>query len=254
MGSPDDDLDERLDAVSAGLGHVFQDRGLLLDALTHRSFANEKPRLAPRDNERLEFLGDAVAELAVSSMLYQRFPDAPEGELTRRRADLVCEPSLAAIAGELGLGDALRLGRGEERSGGRDKPRLLASALEACLGAVYLDGGSLVADRVARDLFAERLDRDPPGARDFKSRVQERVQADARVTPVYRVLATDGPDHARRFRVVAELDGVRLGEGEGGSKLEAEQAAARDAWSRLDGSDAPPSGPLATSEGDETGS
>jgi ribonuclease-3 len=227
-----DDLDERLDRVSAGLGHVFQDRGLLLDALTHRSYAHEKPQLAPRDNERLEFLGDAVAGLAVSTLLFHRFPEAPEGELTRRRADLVCEPSLAAIAGELGLGEALRLGRGEERSGGRTKPRLLASALEACLGAVQLDGGPQVADRVARDLFSERLDQAPPGARDFKSKLQTQVQAAGGGTPQYRVVDTDGPDHERVFRVALELDGTVIGRGEGRSKLEAEQAAAAAALDR----------------------
>ncbi len=215
------------------LGHEFADPGLLRDALTHRSFANERPHLAPNDNERLEFLGDAVAGVVASSLLFERFPQAREGELTRRRADLVCEPSLAEIARALGVGEALRLGRGEERSGGRDKPRLLASALEACLGAVYLDGGESAAMSVGRTLFEDRIERAAPGAGDFKSRVQELVQSTRGLTPRYRLLATEGPDHDRLFRVAIHVGGEVLGEGEGRSKGEAEQAAAERAWTRL---------------------
>lgn len=220
-------------SVAEALGHRFRDTARLRDALTHRSFANERPDVAPNDNERLEFLGDAVAGLVVSSLLWERFPDASEGELTRRRADVVCESALADLAGELGIGDALRLGKGEEKSGGREKPRLLASALEACLGAVFVDGGPGVAIECTRRLFADRLDEAPPGASDYKSRVQELAQASGLGTPRYQVRDTEGPDHERTFHVAILVGGETLGVGQGRSKLEAEQAAAQAALDRL---------------------
>jgi ribonuclease-3 len=222
-----------IDTIAAHLGYTFVTPSLLRDALTHRSYANEKPRLAPHDNERLEFLGDAVAALVVSTMLAERFPHAREGELTRRRADIVCETGLEAIARRLEIGAALRLGRGEERSGGRDKPRLLASALEAILAAVYLDGGADAALAVGRHLFATQINATDPGARDFKSRVQELVQARGLPAPRYRLESTEGPQHSRRFRVSIEFDGAVRGTGEGRSKVEAEQGAACDALEAL---------------------
>lgn len=225
---------ELFDEVARALGHAFSDISLLRDALTHRSYANERPKLAPHDNERLEFLGDSVVGLVVSTLLWERFPEAPEGELTRRRADLVCEAALAGIAAEIGIGAALRLGRGEERSGGRDKPRLLASALEACFAAIYLDASVDEAMRVGRVLFAGRIDRSAPGAGDFKSRVQERVQSTHGITPRYELLSSEGPDHERVFRVAVKLRDRVLGEGEGRSKGEAEQAAAEVAWRGLE--------------------
>jgi ribonuclease-3 len=227
------DDDAPFETVATALGHEFAHPDLLRDALTHRSYANERPKDARTDNERLEFLGDSVVGLVVSTMLWERFPDAPEGELTRRRADLVCEPSLAEIARAVGLGDALRLGRGEERSGGRDKPRLLASALEACFAAVYLDGSEAAAMRVGRQLFGSRIDRTTPGASDFKSRVQELVQSQRGITPRYEVLSAAGPDHERLFHVAVRIGEDTLGEGTGRSKGEAEQAAAEVAWTRL---------------------
>jgi ribonuclease III len=221
-------------AVEAGLGHVFRDIELLFDALTHSSFAHERAGLARTDNERLEFMGDAVLQWAVSAVLVERFPEATAGELTRRRADLVCEQGLAQIAQAVGVGPALRLGRGEERSGGRDKPRLLASALEACIAAVYLDAGGEVAMAVCRALFEARLEHLAPGARDFKTRVQEALQRRGQRPPSYELVAVRGPDHARMFEVAARLDGQELGRGEGRSKLEAEQAAAERALATLE--------------------
>lgn len=225
------------DAVAHALGHRFSDAQLLKEALTHRSFANEHPERAPRDNERLEFLGDAVLSLSASTLLWQRFPEASEGELTRRRADLVCEASLARIACALGIGPVLRLGRGEERSGGRSKPRLLCSALEACIAAVYLDGGSEVAVDVVRRLLEPALCAPLLGQRDGKTRVQELVQALGEGTPRYVVLASSGPDHAREFEVACISSARELGRGSGRSKLEAEQNAARAALSSLEGAD-----------------
>jgi len=221
-----DDEREKLEALAARLGYEFSDLGVLRDALTHKSLANERPRLAPRDNERLEFLGDAIVGLVASAILYERFPDAPEGELTRRRADLVCEAGLMAVAEELDLGEVLRLGKGEERSGGRGKPRLLSSAVEAIVAAVHVDGGLEAAMEVGRRLITPRLDDHRPGAKDFKSRAQEIVQGRGEPTPVYRLVSASGPDHERHFTVEICVGDEVLGRGEGRSKVEAEQAAA----------------------------
>lgn len=229
MPSEDEPVDEAVQALCRELGHSFADLGLLLDALTHRSFRNERPDLAAADNERLEFLGDAILGLVVASMLYVRFPDATEGELTRRRADLVSERGLAEAAEDIGVGAAMRLGKGEEKSGGREKPRLLASALEACIGAVYSDSGAEAAFAAARRIFEPRLDTSAPGHRDAKSRAQEWAQAHLGGTPSYRLLSTEGPDHEREFTVALELHDEQIATGVGRSKPEAEQAAALDA-------------------------
>jgi ribonuclease-3 len=228
------DTDEdALIAVQNGLGHHFADPSLLIDALTHSSFAHERAGQARGDNERLEYMGDAVLQWAVSALLLERFPAATAGELTRRRADLVCEDGLAQIARSIGVGPGLRLGKGEQRSGGRDKPRLLASAFEACMAAVFLDAGAEVAMTVCRALFEVRLERLAPGARDFKTRFQEALQSRGERPPVYELLAVSGPDHARSFQVAVRIDGQELGRGEGRSKLEAEQAAAERALQQL---------------------
>ncbi len=222
------------DALGRALGHSFRDPLLLRDALTHRSFANEHPDRAPTDNERMEFLGDAVLAMSASALLWDRFPNASEGELTRRRADLVCEAGLADIARQLGLGKMLRLGKGEDRSGGRTKPRLLCSAFEACVAAVFLDGGLEAAMAAVRALLEPRVDAPALGQRDFKTRVQELVQARGGSTPRYVVLDTSGPDHARQFHVSCVSDERELGRGLGRSKLEAEQQAARAALEALE--------------------
>jgi ribonuclease-3 len=228
------DLDEATRTVQRLLGHTFSDPHLLLDALTHRSFAHERPELSRTNNERLEYLGDAVLQWAVSTVLFERYPEASAGELTRRRADLVCEEGLAEIARELCVGPALRLGRGEERSGGRDKPRLLSSALEACVAAVHEDGGDEAARSVCVALFAPRLHDSAPGARDFKTRLQESMQRSSRGLPTYELLSTSGPDHARQFEVAVSAGGAELARGQGRSKLEAEQAAAERAIAELE--------------------
>lgn len=215
------------------LGYSFTDKGLLLDALTHRSFKNERPDVALADNERLEFLGDAVVGFMVASLLYAQFPDSDEGELTRRRADLVSEKGLCEAAHSIGVGDAMRLGKGEEKSGGRSKARLLGSALEALLGAIYLDGGADAAFEAARRIFEPRLHTSAPGHRDAKSRAQEWAQAHLGGTPSYRIVGTEGPDHDREFTVALELNEEEVATGTGRSKLAAEQAAASaalDQW------------------------
>lgn len=229
------DLADAARAVSTRLGHEFRDPACLREALTHRSYAHENPDLGVGDNERLEFVGDAIVGAAAAALLHQTFPSAREGELTRRRADLVCERSLAALARELGIGEALRLGKGEERSGGREKPRLLASALEACIAAVSMDAGLHRALEVATALLSPFADTRAPGAFDFKSKVQEVLQGRGDGTPRYEVLATEGPEHERVFTVGLYGADAELAQGTGRSKSEAEQAAAKMALRALQG-------------------
>jgi ribonuclease-3 len=232
---------DMLAKIAAALGHTFKDTDLLLDALTHSSFRNEKPASVRSDNERLEFLGDAVLQWVV----WTHFPNATAGEMTRRRADLVCEQGLARVARDIGLGDGLRLGKGEERSGGRLKPRLLSSALEAAIAAVYLDAGTDAAMRVCQSLFASAIGDESPGARDYKTRLQELLQSRGQRPPTYETADARGPAHARSYRVVLRVEDQPLGEGEGRSKLEAEQSAAQQVLHMLENAAAVPLSPNA---------
>ncbi|MBI4702037.1 MAG: ribonuclease III [Deltaproteobacteria bacterium] len=210
------------------------------EALTHPSFANERPAGEREDNQRLEFLGDAVLGLCTSELLMARFPGATEGELTVMRASLVNATALAAFARRIELGSALRLGRGARAAGEHRRPSVLADALEAVLGAAYLELGMAEARRLAAQLLEPHLAElgDAGGAaRDAKSQLQERVQGDGLPAPVYRLVGVAGPSHARRFSAVVEVDGSPLGSGEGPSKKLAEQAAARAALARLGAGD-----------------
>lgn len=214
-------------------GIVFQDAELLQRAVTHKSFA------VARDthNEKLEFLGDAVLDLALADLLMRRFPDNDEGRLSKKRASLVNEKSLAAVASRLGLGEHLRLGKSELQSQGALKPRLLASTLEALMGAVYLDQGFELTRALVFRLFEELLDHDDVTEdfrSDYKTRFQEAIQARDKVTPVYKLVSEEGPPHARRFRVRVETDGRVWSEAEGTSKKSAEQDAARAALALLE--------------------
>lgn len=224
------ELPERLEELEAGIGYRFAKRQLLEEALTHRSWVNEhRGGEGMPDNERLEFLGDAVLGLLVGKMLFARFPQSREGVLARMKASLVGEETLAMLASARGLGRHLRLGKGEERSGGRERRSLLANTYEALLAAVYLDGGIDPAGRVVERDFGPLLAATASGAtgRDFKTEFQEMVQVRFGMAPTYELVATDGPPHDRRFTVVAFAGGNRVGEGSGRSKKEAEQAAAR---------------------------
>jgi len=221
-------------ALERVLGHTFQDESLLRDALAHRSYAHEHPKLAPRHNERLEFLGDAVLGMAIAAQLYRRFPQSPEGVLTRCRAKLVCETTLADVARELELDRCLLLGHGEAKSGGRDKPRLLASVFEAILGAVFLDGGVERALALVERIFSHRLDDVAAQPMDPKSRAQELAQGRGLAAPTYRVLGSDGADHERVFRVELMIGDDGLAVGQGRSKVAAERAAARAALASLE--------------------
>jgi ribonuclease-3 len=212
------------------LGYTFQDRFWLQQAFVHSSYAYEYSQSGP-SNERLEFLGDAVLNLVISDFLLIIYPAAPEGDLSRRRASLVNARSLAGIARHLDLGAYLLLGRGEEQQKGRQKPSMLADALEALLAAVYLDGGYDAAKEVVKSLFAGKLAarEDDPVSRDFKTALQEYAQKWLKVSPEYRLVRQNGPAHARAFEVEVWLAGRPLGRGEGKSKKQASQEAAHQA-------------------------
>jgi len=217
------------------LGHQFATRSLCVTALTHKSWLNETEEEGRTDNERLEFLGDAVLSLCVSDLLMRRFPDRSEGELSKTRAVLVSEAGLAKAATSLGLGEWIFLGRGEEQAGGRHRPSILADALEALVGAVFFDGGFARAQAVAERLFGAAVEEAEKGTRlDYKSRLQERSQARLQKTPTYTVVGEEGPEHAKRFLVAISLDGREYGRAQGRSKKEAEQNAAALALALMD--------------------
>jgi ribonuclease-3 len=222
--------DGELAALESRLGHRFSRHVLLSTALRHRSSV----LAAGENNETLEFLGDAVIQLVVSDLLLRAWPGEDEGSLSRRRAALVNARSLADKAQALGLGELLMLGRGEEKTGGRGKRSILAGAFEAVMGAVFVDGGFAPAHEVCRRIFAadvlEPIDRD---AGDFKTQLQEIAQRLYHETPVYELLRTSGPDHAKDFESHVSVGGRVLGAGSGRSKKHAEQAAAREALARL---------------------
>ncbi len=216
------------------LQRTFADPDLLDRAMAHRSWCAEQGGLP--SNERLEFLGDAVLGLVVTDHIYRRNPDLPEGELAKVRSAVVSTAALAEVAAELDLGASLRLGRGEDASGGRAKPSILADAMEAVIGATYLDGGWDAAGELVLRLLGPRIDDavSGPGGHDYKTRLQEVAAHRFEVLPVYET-TDSGPDHAKEFRTVVRLGGRSLGEGAGRSKKQAEQAAARVAWHALDG-------------------
>ena len=224
----------RATPIERALGVRFKDTALRRMALTHRSYAFEQD--STETNERLEFLGDAVLGLVVTDLAYARFPDLPEGELAKLRAATVNMLTLADIARELGLGQEILLGKGEELSGGRDKTSIVADAMEAVLGAVYLDRGLGAARDLIERLFWPRMAAYARGEgdRDYKTGLQELAAQDVGTIPQYRVLE-DGPDHAKEFTATVFIGGEAYGSGDGRSKKEAEQHAAREAYDRLKG-------------------
>lgn len=218
-----------LSPLEGMLRYEFRDGNLLLTALTHSSWANENG--SPLHNERLEFLGDAVLEINISQGLYERFPDEREGSMTRMRSRLVGEAKLAELALSLGIGEFLRLGRGEEAQGGRGRPALLADAFEAVLGAIYLDGGHEKAAALVKRLYEGQWPN--PGSvrkgKDFKTNLQEVTQARFKALPVYMPLGSSGPEHAKQFQVRLELPQGPDFTGSASSLKRAEQEAARQA-------------------------
>ena len=222
-------------ALEAMLGYTFRDRSLLEQALRHASWVNEHtgPKLA--DNERLEFLGDAVLDLVVGHKLMTRYPQLREGELSVTRAQVVSETGLSEVARKLGIGAWLVLGKGEEKSGGRAKPSILADAFEAILAAVFLDGGFIAAQAMVDRLLSQRIETvEFKGFYDFKTRLQETAQARLKATPTYHVVQEIGPDHDKRFVVAVMLADEELARAVGRSKKEAEQMAASEAHFKLE--------------------
>jgi ribonuclease-3 len=223
-------------ALESRIGFSLPDRAVALTALTHKSYVNEhRDEEGLQDNERLEFLGDAVVDLAVSHRLMERFPAAREGDLSKMRAAVVDEQGLAEMARALGLGELLRLGRGEELTGGREKASLLADAMEAVVAAVYLAGGLEAVLGLVDRFLGEAFARATAGTldRDYKTQLQELAQSKLRATPRYRVIAEHGPDHLKTFEVETDLRGEVVGRGAGRSKKDAEQAAAKLALDAL---------------------
>jgi ribonuclease-3 len=221
--------------LESKIEYAFTDGDKLAVALTHKSYLNENAGCGRPHNERYEFLGDAVVDLAVGHLLMEAEPELAEGELSRRRATVVSEPTLAEVARALDLGQWLFLGRGEETSGGRQKQSVLADALEALLGAIYLDGGFVAALAVVRHLFAERLAQAGRAANeDWKTRLQE-AAARQKLAVRYELTATSGPDHDKRFEVTLLVADVERATGQGRSKKEAEQRAAEMAVAWLEG-------------------
>ncbi len=218
------DTAQDLTALEQKLGHVFRDKQLLVIALTHTSFANEDKHRS-RHNERLEFLGDSVLSVVVSEYLFSHNRQLPEGQLTRIRASLVCESSLFAFAGQLGLGEYLRLGKGEEKSGGRSRPAILADAFEAVIAAIYLDGGL----EKARDFILPFVKAAHDPQQDYKTRLQEVIQQNPEERVRYELVEQSGPDHDKSFVVEVHLNSNCIGRGHGRSKKAAEQMAAREA-------------------------
>ena len=217
------------------LGISFRQEYLLEQAFVHASYINENPGFAGSSNERLEFLGDAILNFIVAEKLYEEFPELSEGNLTEIRASLVCRDTLAEIAFSLKLGDWLLLGQGEEANGGRTRPSNLANAMEALIGALYLEQGLARARRFIFRQLKPRLDKIKAGKRtpNYKALVQELVQGQKRPTPVYRLVETAGPDHSKQFTVEILVEGEVVGNGTGKSKKAAENQAARAAWKKL---------------------
>ena len=209
------------------LGYQFRDITLLQNALTHSSYANEYWHDSLKSNERLEFLGDSILGMVVAEYLYRTFSDRPEGELTRMRADMVCEKALAAIASRVHLGQFLLLGRGEEQSGGRKRDSILADAVESVIAATFLDGGMDAARKLIEQFVLCNVPKNQLNNIDYKTTLQEQVQKKKDQILSYTLVGESGPDHDKRFVVAVSLNGEEIGRGKGSSKKRAEQDAAR---------------------------
>ena len=215
------------------LGYQFRNRGLLTTALTHSSYANERKKTGIECNERLEFLGDSVLGMVTAEFLFRNELSMPEGKMTRLRAELVCERSLAEAADELELGKYLLLGKGEDSSGGRSRPSIKADAMEAVLAAMYLDGGIDSAKKVIYKYILSKLDKVVAENHDYKTELQEYLQRDGATLIAYSLIGERGPDHDKTFDAQVSVNGTVIGTGSGRSKKAAEQSAARNALEKL---------------------
>jgi len=221
--------ERQISEIQDKLSYCFGDPELLIQSLTHSSYANENMKSGMASNERLEFLGDSLLGMTVAVLIYENKPELTEGEMTKLRAELVCEKSLAALADELCLGAYIMLGRGEENGGGRSRPSILADAFEAVLAAVYLDGGFEAIMRFVSDRFKRQLDDPIRSNSDYKTLLQEMIQVRPGQTHVYDIIDETGPDHDKTFTVEVKLNGKPFGTGKGKNKKSAEQAAAKAA-------------------------
>ena len=219
--------------LETAIGYRFQNITLLQNALTHSSYANERWHNSLLSNERLEFLGDSVLGMLVAEYLFRNFPNRPEGELTRMRADMVCEKTLAAAANRIGLGNHLLLGHGEEQGGGRMRESILADAMESVIAASFLDGGIEAALKIVRQFILVEVPVTKLHNADYKTQLQELVQQKKNQVLSYTLAGQSGPDHDKKFDVEVSLNGTVVGCGSGSSKKRAEQDAARAAIEKL---------------------
>lgn len=220
-----------MESLETKIKYVFRDKTLLIEALTHSSYANEKGNML--SNERMEFLGDAVLSIVSAEYLYSKFPDLPEGKLSKLRSSLVCTQSLSSFARELNLGDYLRLGKGEKASGGADRDSILENAFEAVIAAIYLDGGMEYAKKFILHFLARDVDNHHVSFKDYKTTLQEIIQQNPDETLNYVLVGESGPDHNKRFDVEVHLNSNVIGRGTGRSKKQAEQEAAKEALSLM---------------------
>ena len=219
--------------LEIALGYRFRNISLLQNALTHSSYANERWHNSLLSNERLEFLGDSVLGMLVAEYLYRTFPERPEGELTRMRADMVCETTLAAAANRIGIGGHLQLGHGESRFGGRQRDSILADAMESVIAAAFLDGGLEAAKGIVQRFILVEVPVKRMNNADYKTQLQELVQQKKNQVLSYALVGESGPDHDKQFEVEVSLNGKVVGSGSGSSKKRAEQSAAASAIEKL---------------------
>ncbi len=220
-----------MESLETKIKYVFRDKTLLIEALTHSSYANEKGNMM--SNERMEFLGDAVLSIVSAEYLYSKFPDLPEGKLSKLRSSLVCTQSLSSFARELNMGDYLRLGKGERASGGADRDSILENTFEAVIAAIYLDGGMEYAKKFILHFLARDIDNHHVSFKDYKTTLQEIIQQNPDETLNYVLVGESGPDHNKRFDVEVHLNSNVIGRGTGRSKKQAEQEAAKEALSLM---------------------
>jgi len=221
--------ERQISEIQDKLSYFFGNPELLIQSLTHSSYANENMKSGMTSNERLEFLGDSLLGMTVAILIYENKPELTEGQMTKLRAELVCEKSLAAQADAFSLGEYIMLGHGEENGGGRRRPSILADAFEAVLAAIYLDGGFEPTMRFVSDRFKGQLDDPLKSNSDYKTLLQEMIQVKPGQTHLYDIIDETGPDHDKTFTVEVKLNGIPFGTGKGKSKKSAEQAAAKAA-------------------------